>query len=144
MVLSAGMRGDLSADKITIDSTSISSSQSQLGIPFTYNGDKKDSQHPISSENILENVKYYSNLDFTPKLGIELSSPYIPFTLIDETLELPGIKFTNNILGGHDDTTKKYVIPEFGTITIMMLGIAIAIIIAVMARSRVVTRLDPL
>jgi len=144
MVLSAGMRGDLSADKITIDSTSISSSQSQLGIPFTYNGDKKDSQHPISSENILENVKYYSNLDFAPELKVKLDSPYIPFPLIDETLELPGIKFTNIIFGAHNDTVKEFVIPEFGPIVIMILGIAIAIIVAVMARSKVVTRFEPI
>jgi hypothetical protein len=90
----------------------------------------------------LENVKYYSELNFVPRamLMAQIDSWIYPLDLSTGWKDLPGVQVDGVVFGAHDNTYQSFdrqeliAVPEFGPITMIVLASALVGILVVKTR----------
>ncbi|HEX9845561.1 MAG TPA: PEFG-CTERM sorting domain-containing protein [Candidatus Nitrosotenuis sp.] len=149
--LYTGAKVDLAGEKITIDSTLLNPiDRNSEKFTFMSIGEQRtqDSMIEVSDNTIissedqqyipygveLQNVEYRSDLDVIPRIMLQTKiNPWIfPLNLSTDWIDLPGIQFSEVVFETHANTDGifkttdgKYVVPEFGMITVIILAFAL-------------------
>ena len=114
VTITAAVSGEIAADKITMESVPTNRNNVDHAMTFSHNGQTLRSHHntdqnyAFSTE--LQNVKYFSNLHFVPKVTVGVSTALFPINISVEPFDFPEIKVPDIILEAHANTQDQYLV----------------------------------